>query len=154
LDTQLYQWSHFFHFLVAAIWVGVGATVDGILRRVGRMEPGEGRVAEYKRARRYTMMFEMPALTVILIAGVLMITQDLAKFKEPWFSMKLLFVILIVILAALAMVKQRQVGDLLESDGAKGALGAYQWMRVGMVAAAIGLIFCVTFRFGAPAVPQ
>lgn len=152
MTSTVYPWLHFAHLTVVMTWIALAAMSHVYLRRAVRPD-NPNHHAEWRRARGLTLAGEMTCVALALVAGLSLVVLDTGLFKQVWFHVKLLMVVLIVAAFVLTSIRQRQVGTALSAgdhDGAKRAHRAYGLFRVLTIVAGIGLLIAVTFRFGEP----
>ena len=82
MDAQ--TWLMFFHIGAATIWVGGGATLALMGWRAARI--GDlGLLTAFGRSVQYLgLRLLMPAMVILLIAGLALVRAEAHEFGEPW----------------------------------------------------------------------
>jgi uncharacterized membrane protein len=146
-----YHLMHFVHLLALVAWAGAAAASDGHLARARSAQNADDRRKAATAARRITLILEMPLVTFLVVAGLVMAVSNLDVFKQSWFHMKLALVFLVLVLFGLASARQKDVNAALAGQSTRDvsrAFRSYRLMRWGSIVALVALLYAVTFRFG------
>jgi len=122
IDGDLYQFVKVLHILAAIIGFG-GMFIAGFYGAEARNRPGPEGLAITETTLKVTGMVPTMAVYSVPILGILLIllSDDLFKFSEPWISLSFLLYIALIVLAVAFQVPAIRKMVALQAGGGSGS---------------------------------
>jgi uncharacterized membrane protein len=119
----LYDFLLTVHVLAAVLWVGGGASLHAMLRRMQKNADRAALLDFLGEAGRFAAIYYAALSVIMLIAGLLLVgeAQSGAEFKQAWVQIGLtIWVISLVIGVGYYGRQGKKIGELAESEGPEG----------------------------------
>ena len=136
IDGDLYQFVKVVHILAAIIGFG-GMFIAGFYGAEAQKRPGPEGLAIAETTLKVTGMAPTMAVYSVPVLGILLIliSDDLFKFSDPWVSLSFLLYIVLVALAVTVQVPAIRKIVALQAGGGSGSGSGDEMRRLGKTVA-------------------
>ena len=109
------------HVLAAVLWVGGGASLHAIARRIQKSGDRAALLAFLDTAGRFTSVFYAALSVILLIAGLFLVNEAGYEFSQAWIGIGLgIWLVSFAIGVGYYGRQGKKIGQLVESDGPEG----------------------------------